>query len=738
MSPHVLLLHVSSGAGVWSVAADFGLSLGMLLYGGFFSLAVFLCLLGAWHARYLPQRDARYGLIALLLTSALWAGAQLLFLMAQTGFFAYTAYTAGLVIGFSTVWAWLYFCSAYGGYTLHRHPVGVGLAVFLFVIITVLKITNHQHGLYFSVAPISTPLVPFTISRHTIYWVTTGVSYTLVLGGFLLLVARWTQVHGHTRALAGLFGLTLLPVLGNAVGFAVPALAGLYHEPLGVAAFALGVLFFARNAFITVQEVGRRNEPTLVLGPHATLRAYNTSAAALLRNIGPDAMGRSLTEIAPDVAEARAALRPIIDLQNDGALQYYRITENHLHTGTTQVHLLTLSNVTERERTFRAHEQLLRTITESVSDGLFQISFDDGLVYANQALASMLNYPSVDTLRGASAPQLFSSDGAARLHKVLHRDGTFAGELRCLRRNGTDFTGRVSATLVRNEQGAPAYINGVMIDLTVQKEREADLRTAKDKAEATARLKEYMLANMSHEIRTPLTSILGFSDMIRSEIQGTNAEFAARIHQSGKRLERMLESVLTLSTLQSGTYTLHPTSVHLPTLIEELLDSFVTQAERKQITLQATSPPSVPDRSNARREAHSACIDPDGVRLIVRHLIDNAIKFTPAGGSITVQVCYSDSQVHFVVEDDGLGIPPDSQNLIFESFRQASEGRNRSHEGAGLGLAIVDACATLMGGSVAVQSTIGKGSRFTVQLPLADASPALSQSAPAESLSGGE
>jgi signal transduction histidine kinase len=94
--------------------------------------------------------------------------------------------------------------------------------------------------------------------------------------------------------------------------------------------------------------------------------------------------------------------------------------------------------------------------------------------------------------------------------------------------------------------------------------------------------------------------------------------------------------------------------------------------------------------------------------------------------------------VHFVVEDDGLGIPPDSQNLIFESFRQASEGRNRSHEGAGLGLAIVDACATLMGGSVAVQSTVGKGSRFTVQLPLADASPAPAQSTPAESLSGGE
>ncbi|PEN06730.1 hypothetical protein CRI93_08815 [Longimonas halophila] len=726
-SLHVLFLHAASVLGVWSADADFGLPLGTLLYGGFFSLAGFLCLFGAWHARYLPHRDARYGLIALLLTSALWAGAQLIFLLARTELVAYTAYTAGLVVGFSTVWAWLYFCSSYGGYTLHRHPVGIGLGAFVFSVVTLLKITNHQHGLYFSVESIPTPLAPFTISRHTVYWITTSVSYTLVLGGFLLLAARWAQVHGRTRALAGLFGLTLLPVIGNAVGFAVPALAGLYHEPLGVAAFALGVLFFARNAFVTVQEVGRRDEPTLVLGPNAALRAYNTSSTALFPNLGPEALGRPLTQIAPDVAEARAALRPIIDMQKNGSLQYYRITESRLHTGTDLVHLLTLSNITERERTFRAHEQLLHTITESVSDGLFQISFEDGLVYANRALASMLDYPSVEALHSLPATQLFASDGAHRLHEALHNDGTFTGELTCQRCNGTCFTGRVSATLVRNEQGAPAYINGVLVDLTIQKDREAELHAAMEKAEATARLKEYMLANMSHEIRTPLTAILGFSDMIRSETKGTNAEFAARIYQSGKRLERTLESVLTLSALQSGAHALRPTSVHLPTFLDELLGSFRAQAERNQITLQTASPPSNSD--------HRACIDPDGGRLIMRHLIDNAIKFTPAGGHVTAQAYRSGEQVHFVVKDDGIGIPPASQNLIFESFRQASEGQNRSHEGAGLGLAIVDACTALMGGSVTLKSTVGEGSRFAVQLPLADGSSASSKSTPGAAVS---
>lgn len=691
--------------------SELHLTAGSLLYGSVFALAAVMCVLGAWHARYLPHRDARHGLLALLLTSALWAGAQLVFLASEVYVVSYTAYTGGLVVGFATVWAWLYFCSAYSGRTLHRHPLAITLSLLVFTAVTVLKLTNGQHGLYFSVTAAPAPLVPFTISRHALYWMTTGLSYLLVLGGFLMLAAHWARVRTRAHVLVALFGVTLFPLVGNAIGLAVPAMAGLYHEPLGVALFALGVLFLARDAFVTVHAVGRHSEPALVLRPDGEVHTYNTSAEALLPNLTPEALGRPLREIAPAVARARTALRPVVEVRHGGSLRYYRLTESCLHTGTAPVHLVTLSDITERERRLRAHEQLLHTITESVSDGLFQISRDRGLVYANQALADMLGYASVDALQGAAPNDLFADPDAERLHTALRRDGAFTGEVTCLRHTGPCFTGRVSATLVEAAPGGPSYYNGSLVDLTVQKEREQALRKAKEEAEATARLKEYMLSTMSHEVRTPLTAILGFADMLRSDMQGAHADFARRIYQSGKRLERMLESVLTLSKLESGTYVLNTESVEMLTFLEEIRASFRSQAQRNQLDLNvAVSGP-----------ASTACIDAGGTRLILRHLIDNALKFTPPGGTVTVHACCGDDRVQFVVEDDGIGIPDNVHDTIFESFRQVSEGRNRSHEGAGLGLAVVRAFVTLMGGSVEVESTVGQGSRFTVSLPLAEA-----------------
>ena len=724
------ILHGGSRTWLLFGFIDEGLATGNLLYSALFGAAALACLVGAWYARNLPARDARHGLMALLIASGVWAGAQFVFLLADTVAVAYTAYTAGLVIGFLTVWTWLYFCSAYSGRTWHRQPVVVGSSVLVVVVVSLLKLTNAQHGLYFSIDTTSNPLAAFAVERQILYWNTTLLSYLLALAGFAMLIQRWRQVRARTTALVGLFAVMLIPILGNVAGFFQITVANLYHEPLGVAAFAIGALVFAREAFITVQEVGRCNEPALVMGQDDTVRAYNKAAEALFPALAKKGLDHALHTVLPSVHRVRTSPRSVVTVDRDGSRQYYRLAESHLRTGATPIRLLVLTDITERERQFREQQQLLQTITESVSDGLFQISFEEGVLYANQAMADMMGYDSAAMLHKAPHKELLADpDEAAHLHDTLRAEGEFTDTLTYCRRDGSRFAGRVNATLIRNDNGTPIYYNGTVVDLTEQKQREQALRAAKEEAETAARLKETMLMNMSHEIRTPLTSILGFSQMLTSQVNGTTHRFAERIHRSGKRLERTLEAVLTLSKLRSGTYTPHPESLHLFSAVEETLTRFEKKADTNDVTLTSapqpfsgagphSDPDSEADASRTTESTHEyACLDDDGFRQILHHLVDNAIKFTPAGGSVTVCAYRVGSVVHLVVEDTGSGIESEAQEMVFEAFKQESEGRSRSHEGSGLGLAIVQQFVEKMGGTLSLDSTKGEGSRFAVELP---------------------
>lgn len=697
--------------------AEVYLSEGALIYSLLFGGATLLCLLGAWHARYLPHRDARHGLVVLLLTSGLWAATQLAFVLADTYETAYIAYIVGLVIGFSTVWAWLYFCSAYSGRTLHRRPVVIGGSVLLFGIITMLKLTNPLHGFYFAIQPNEVNLTAFTVDRYLLYWTTTTISYALVVVGFFMLMELWLHVRGRRAAIAGLFGLTLLPVVGNVLGLLVPTVADVYHEPLGVAAFALGVLFIARDQFVAVQEVGTRNEPALILDAGSRLRSYNDTAATLFPALAPHALSQPISAVLPDVANARSALHPIVEVSHHRSRAYYRVAESYMHTGGIPVYLLVLLDVTDRERQFREQEQFVQSITESVSDGIFQISFEDGVVYANPAMANIFGYASPVALQTTPPTDLFADAGSARqLHDTLLSQDTFTGEMTFCKADGSHFVGRVSATLIRNDAGDPVYYNGVLVDITVQKNREQALQIAKEETEAVTRLKDNLLANMSHEVRTPLTAILGFSEVLVSQTDGPTQRFARRIHRGGQRLKRTLEAMLSLSKLRSGTYTPNPDPIHLLSFVADIVAQFQSQAASKDITLALDAPSGFEEGA----DAPETYLDTEACRHILYHLIDNAVKFTPKGGSVTVQATQHDDSVQFVVEDTGVGITEHVQDAIFESFKQESEGQTRAYEGSGIGLSIVRQFTDLIGGTVTLESAKDEGSRFTVQLPIAD------------------
>ena len=256
-----------------------------------FAVAAAGCLAGAWKAhRQVSLPGVRRGLIGLLLTSGLWALCHVGVLLSPGLSLKTALYEAGLTLGFGTVWAWLWLCSAYSGRALHRRAGVRWAALAVFVAVTLTKMTNPWHGLYFTAGWGPEPFRHLAVDHHVVYWLTTALSYAMAAVGFFMLAEPLRRAQVGGGALAGLFGLTALPLGANAIGYATPYLLGLSHEPVGVAAFALGALVLKGNPsggsrkgsrLEETSRAGREERPSLVLSEGGRVRNYNRAAEEL-------------------------------------------------------------------------------------------------------------------------------------------------------------------------------------------------------------------------------------------------------------------------------------------------------------------------------------------------------------------------------------------------------------------------------------------------------------------------
>jgi len=263
---------------------------------------------------------------------------------------------------------------------------------------------------------------------------------------------------------------------------------------------------------------------------------------------------------------------------------------------------------------------------------------------------------------------------------------------------------------VTDSEGEITHVAGYGVDLTDRKEAERKLREAKTTAEEAAQLRTIMLANMSHEVRTPLTSMIGFSGILEDQLDGQPATLARRIRKSGERLETTVEAALRLSKLEAGSYDIRRETVRLDLVAEEVVQEFAVQAQERGIEVELEMPDDSVD-------AHA---DDVAVRQIISNLLDNAIKFTPEEGRVTIRTYVETSDAAILeVEDTGIGIAKEALSSIFEAFKQESEGLARKYEGVGLGLSIVRNLVEVLGGEIDVETEKGEGSRFVVQLPRA-------------------
>jgi len=230
------------------------------------------------------------------------------------------------------------------------------------------------------------------------------------------------------------------------------------------------------------------------------------------------------------------------------------------------------------------------------------------------------------------------------------------------------------------------------------------------------RLKSDFLATMSHELRTPLNSILGFSDVLVSgkELDDKQKRYVENIRKSGRMLLELINDILDLAKIESGKMDVRPSDFRIDHLIASQCDMARPLSERKNIDLVTQVQPGLP-------ELHQ---DQGKVQQILNNLLTNAIKFTPEGGRIDVIAERGDGDMlELTVADTGVGISEEDQATIFEKFRQGntvySDGSamTREYSGTGLGLSIVKELCRLLGGEISLESTLGKGSTFKVQIP---------------------
>jgi PAS domain S-box-containing protein len=264
----------------------------------------------------------------------------------------------------------------------------------------------------------------------------------------------------------------------------------------------------------------------------------------------------------------------------------------------------------------------------------------------------------------------------------------------------------------RDASGAVTALYGAIIDITELKLAEAELRAAREAAEAAATVKGEFLANMSHELRTPLTSVLGFTRLAleQPDLTDTSRGYIAKASNAGAALLSTVNDILDFSKLESGRLQIRLAPADPAAVCSETLELFSESADAKGLTL----------RFESTGLPESLAIDPDRLRQVLLNLIGNAVKFSETGEVVLAADWSPDDQrLALSVTDQGPGIAKAQQPLLFRRFSQVDGSSTRRHGGTGLGLAICMGIVEAMGGAIGVESEQGQGARFFFDIPAA-------------------
>lgn len=366
----------------------------------------------------------------------------------------------------------------------------------------------------------------------------------------------------------------------------------------------------------------------------------------------------------------------------------------------------------------KAEEETLKLSTVVVQSPIIVVitNPNGNIEYANPKFSEVTGYSFQEVKR--KNPRILNSGYHSKefftnLWNTILSGKTWHGEFKNKKKNGELYWENALISPIIDSDGKITHFVAVKEDITDKKKMIEELIEAKEKAEEMNRIKSNFFANMSHELRTPMVGILGFSEVLMNELKDNTNYFRmiSSINTSGQRLLETLNLILNLSKLEASKVEVELKTQNIVPILKESFESFESAATNKKINYSF-----IPEYPEILCD-----IDQLLFASIFNNLLNNAIKFTDAG-SIKLNISIDSDYANISVTDTGVGISEAKQNLIWEEFRQASEGYNRGFEGTGLGLTIAKRYTDLMKGSISVKSLFGKGTTFKVSFPLSSKS----------------
>lgn len=369
------------------------------------------------------------------------------------------------------------------------------------------------------------------------------------------------------------------------------------------------------------------------------------------------------------------------------------------------------------EKALNETERKYRTIVDNAAGGIYQTTAEGQFLSANPAMANLLGYETVEALlEDVEYSDKFYASNKERMRLIRELESVGFSrnfETQILTRDGERRWVNINARAVKDDDGNILYFEGSMEDITSRKTTEIELREAKVQSDIANRAKSEFLANMSHELRTPLNSIIGFSEIISSEVLGKLEnrqywEYANDIHQSGQNLLKIINEILDVSRIDAGERQLNESQVDLDKVIGSCVEFLQTRSEEGQLTINNLTVGEVPQVIGEEL----------ALKQVITNLLSNAVKYTPAGGVITIShEIDNGGQLRLSVTDTGVGLTEEEIQKALSPFGQVDSSLSRSGSGAGLGLTLADALTRLHGGKLELLSQKGVGTTTTIVLP---------------------
>jgi PAS domain S-box-containing protein len=358
-------------------------------------------------------------------------------------------------------------------------------------------------------------------------------------------------------------------------------------------------------------------------------------------------------------------------------------------------------------------------LLNNVGQSVIATDLSGNVIYWNNAAEKIYGWSSAEAI-GQNiinlTPAIQSNEQAMDIMKQLSEGKTWSGEFNVKRKDGDIFPAFVTDTPILDSNGKLAGIIGISSNITERKLDEAEMIAAKERAEESDRLKTAFLHNISHEIRTPMNAIVGFSDFLNDPdlTSEKRKDFTDIIIQSSDQLLAIIDDIIRIASIEAGQEKVQENDININTLCSLIYEQFSPKAKEKSIALTLKT-----DLSD-----NEAIIITDSTKLsqILTNLIGNALKFTQQG-FINFGYLVKNNQLEFYVEDSGIGIPLNMQEIVFKRFRQVETTDTRNFGGSGLGLSISKAYVEMLGGKMWLTSELGKGTVFYFTIPYKNTTP---------------